>query len=133
MKTIRLFLMLTVLISTIVCEAQTGQNENKVKGSGKVEAYYFHFNARCVTCKAVEAEAKAAIESLYSGKVTFQAVNLDESTGKAIAQSLQVPGQSLLIVKGDIKINITNEGFMYARSNPEKFKSIIKQKVDSLL
>lgn len=124
---------LVTIMGNWSCDAQTNKNENISKSSDKVEAYYFHFNARCVTCKTVEAEAKADIESLYGGKVTFQTVNLDDESNKALAEKLQVAGQTLLIVKGDTKINITNEGFLYALSNPEKFKSIIKEKVDPLL
>jgi hypothetical protein len=115
------------------CNAQTSKKDTKTSASTKVEAYYFHFSSRCVTCKTVEAEAKTDIESLYGGKVTFQAINLDDESGKVLAEKLQVSGQTLLIVKGDTKINITNEGFMYARNNPEKFKAIIKEKVDPLL
>jgi len=37
------------------------------------------------------------------------------------------------LVKGDQKINLTNEGFLYAVTNPTKLKSIIKEKVDGLL
>jgi len=105
---------------------------------GTVKAYYFHFNARCTTCKTVEAQTKSDIEQLYpelvkSGKVSFAAVNLDEPEGKKIGKDVGVSGQTLLLVKGDKKINITNEGFMYAVRQPEKFKSIIKEKVDGLL
>ena len=46
---------------------------------------------------------------------------------------MDVSGQTLLIVSGDTKINITNEGFMNAHSNPEKLKQIIKEKIDLLL
>jgi len=60
-------------------------------------------------------------------------VNLDEPASKTIADKLGVNGQTLLLVCGAQKINITNEGFMYARSNPEKFKAVIKEKVDGLL
>jgi len=49
------------------------------------------------------------------------------------AEELGVSGQTLLIVSGDIKINITNEAFMYARSKPEKLKQVIKEKIDPLL
>jgi hypothetical protein len=133
MKTMRLFLLIGILLPVVACNAQDNKSETKASASDKVEAYYFHFSARCMTCKTVEAEAKADFESLYEGKVPFQSVNLEEADGKALAAKLQVTGQSLIIVKGDQKINITNEGFMYARSNPEKFKSIIKEKVDSLL
>jgi hypothetical protein len=120
-------------MSTWSCNAQTTKNENKTNPSDKVEAYYFHFSSRCVTCKTVEAEAKADIESLYGGKVSFQAINLDEESSKALAEKLKIGGQTLIIVKGDTKIDITNEGFLYARSNPEKFKAIIKEKVDPLV
>jgi hypothetical protein len=115
------------------CNAQTDKKNTKLNASTKVEAYYFHFSARCVTCKAVEAEAKADIENLYGGKVSFQSVNLEEESSKAIAERLQIGGQTLLIVKGDTKINLTNEGFMYARNNPEKFKAVIKEKIDPLI
>lgn len=131
------FVMFSVALVMIMgnwsCNAQTSKKDTKTSASTKVEAYYFHFSSRCVTCKTVEAEAKTDIESLYGGKVTFQAINLDDESGKVLAEKLQVSGQTLLIVKGDTKINITNEGFMYARNNPEKFKAIIKEKVDPLL
>lgn len=124
---------LVMLMGSWSCNAQTGKKESAVNASTKVEAYYFHFTSRCVTCKAVESEAKTNIESLYGGKVSFQSVNLDEDSSKALAEKLKVEGQSLLIVKGDTKINLTNEGFLYARNNPEKFKAIIKEKVDPLI
>jgi hypothetical protein len=138
MRTIRIILALVLLFPVIVCNAQTSKEPVKLASSGKVGAYYFHFTNRCVTCKTVELEAKLNIETLYpeqvkQGLVSFQSVNLDESSGKDIAKKLQVSGQTLLIVKGDQKINITNEGFMYAVSQPEKFKAVIKEKVDRLM
>jgi hypothetical protein len=50
-----------------------------------------------------------------------------------MGDQLGISGQTLLIVKGDKKFNITIEGFMYAEGKPEKYQSIIKQKIDSLL
>lgn len=138
MRTIRIILTMALLLPVLACNSQT-INETAASGSSdKVEAYYFHFNARCVTCKTVEAEAKADIEILYSGaiksgKVSFRSVNLDEPAGKEIAEKLGVNGQTLLLVSGAQKINITNEGFMYARSSPEKLKAVIKEKIDGLL
>ena len=138
MRAIRLFLAMVMILPVAACNAQSTKETTPDGNSGKVEAYYFHFNARCVTCKTVEAEAKADIEMLYpelvkSGKVSFIAVNLDEPSGKAMAGKLDVNGQTLLLVRGTQKINITNEGFMYARTDPEKFKAVIKEKVDGLL
>jgi hypothetical protein len=36
-------------------------------------------------------------------------------------------------VRGDEKINITNEGFLYAVAKPDKFQEIMKAKIDPLL
>jgi len=133
MKKIILLSFALVLMSGFFCIAQTSKTATQSSLSTKVEAYYFHMSTRCVTCKAVEAEAKKNLESLYDGKVSFQAINLEEDANKAIVEKLKISGQTLLLVKGDTKINLTNEGFMYAVNNPVKFKSIIKEKVDGLL
>ena len=132
-KVILLSCALLLLMTSLSSNAQTVKKEAPSSTSNKVEAYYFHNTVRCVTCKAVEAEAKADLESLYGSQVSFKAFNLEDDATKAIAEKLQVSGQTLLIVKEDQKINLTNEGFMYARTNPAKFKSIIKKKVDKLM
>ena len=113
--------------------AQDSKKTTQSSQSVKVEAYYFHMSTRCVTCKTVEAEAKKDLESLYGEKVNFQAINIEDDANKVITEKLKISGQTLLIVKGDSKINLTNEGFLYAVNKPEKFKSIIKEKVDGLL
>lgn len=132
MKTFR-FILLLILFIPIIGMSQTNKKGVKATASNQVEAYYFHNTSRCVTCKTVEAEAKADLLSLYGSQVTFKALNLEDDATKIIAKKLEVSGQSLLLVKGDQKINITNEGFLYARTNPVKFKKIIKEKVDKLL
>lgn len=124
---------LLMVMFTCSCNAQGTKKQIAATASEKVEVYYFHLTSRCITCKTVEAEAKADIESLYAGKVSFRAINLDDPSSSQIAEKLQVPGQALLIVKGNKIINLTNEGFLYARKDPAKFKSVIKETVDSLL
>ena len=119
-----------LLMCSFICSAQTEKKETSA--ATQIEAYYFHNAARCVTCKTVESEAKADLENLYGSQVTFKSLNLEDDATKAIAKKLEVSGQTLLIVKGNKKVNLTNEGFMYARTNPKKFKSIIKEKVDKL-
>lgn len=118
--------------------AQSQIPQAKKSSTDKIEVFYFHNTSRCVTCKTVEAEAKQDIETLYpdlikQGKMSFTALNLEEEQGELIAKKLGVSGQTLLLVKGTKKIDITNEGFLYARTNPKKLKSIIKQKMDGLL
>lgn len=140
MKLYRLIITLLLIIPFIACTSQPSKKEVKASDSDsdKIEAYYFHFTARCVTCKTIEAKTKENLETLYpnqtkAGLITFQSVNLDEASSKPLAEKLGVSGQTLLIVKGNQKINLTNEGFMYAVVKPEKFKEIINEKVDGLL
>jgi len=128
------------MVSFVACTAQPSKKEVKESStnSDKIEAYYFHFTARCTTCITIEARAKENLETLYpnqfkQGLITFQSLNLEEASSKPLAEKLGVSGQTLLLVKGDQKVNLTNEGFLYAVAKPEKFKEIINEKVDGLL
>jgi hypothetical protein len=124
----------------ILCTGQPSKKEVKssASNSDKIEAYYFHFTARCTTCRTIEAKAKENLETLYpnqvkQGLITFQSINLDEASSKPLADKLGISGQTLLLVKGDQKINLTNEGFLYAVAKPDKFKDVIREKVDFLM
>lgn len=136
MKTLNMFFLFFIALSlNISCSAQTDKNNEtaEVKQGDNVEVYYFHSTRRCETCKAVEDVSKSSIAELYGETVSFIGYNLDEPEAAKKAEELEVSGQTLLIVSGDTKINITNDGFMYARSNPEKLKQIIKGKIDPLI
>ena len=130
---------LILVFSGASCIAQTEKKQIASYTLGNdVEVYYFHRTVRCVTCKTVEAEARKNVELLYAdqvktGKISFTALNLEEATGKSVGEKLGVNSQTLLIVKGDQKINITNEGFLYAVSQPQKFIEVMKSKIDPLM
>ena len=126
---------LTVFFSLLVSFSLLAQTTAKIQkeNKAKVDVYYFHLNTRCATCKAVESEARQDIKELFGNNVSFAAYNLDETAGEAKGKELDVNSQTLLVVKGDKKINLTNEGFMYARTDPDKFKKIIEEKIKTLL
>jgi hypothetical protein len=138
----RKFLVLSFALITLAgisCSSQTNPKPApSVSKNSDVEVYYFHMTVRCTTCKTVEAEARKNVEMLYpeqykSGKISFTSLNIEEPSGKAAGERLGVNIQTLLIVKGDQKINLTNEGFLYAVTKPDKFRDIIKEKIDSLI
>ncbi len=136
MKTLRmLFFVLAAMSMSLSVSAQStiSHKQKSFKDSKKVEVFYFHLTSRCLTCKAVEKVSKEAVKELYGNKVSFASYNLEEPIGKKKGKELGVEGQTLLVVGSGKKINLTNEGFLNARSNPEKFKKIIKKKIDSLL
>ena len=104
----------------------------------KIEVYYFHFTRRCMTCQNVENVSKKAVETLYPGKVkngeiSFQSVNLDEKAGEAIGAKYKIEGQTLIVICGNKRVDLTEKGFMYANNNPEKLTAEIKKTVDGLL
>ena len=132
---------LAVLITSLSCNSVNGKEEKPETISAsdeKVEIYYFHYTRRCVTCTTVENETIAALDEFYSeemksGDIVFKTINLDESGSEEIAEKLEISGQTLLIVAGDKKENLTTDAFLNAKSNPEKLKEIIKSTIDSFL
>jgi hypothetical protein len=139
MKSITMFsFALFILLGSFSCNAQTNKKADANSTvSAKVEVYYFHFTRRCNTCMSVEENAKLAVESLYadkvkSGEYSFKGLNLDDANSKAIAEKLGVGGQTLLVVCGTKKIDITDKGFMNAH-DLEKMKDEIKKAVTNVL
>ncbi|HLF35797.1 MAG TPA: nitrophenyl compound nitroreductase subunit ArsF family protein [Cyclobacteriaceae bacterium] len=136
MKNLTLFFVFGfLLLLTFSCGAQPEKSAGKpaVQGSEQVAVYYFHFTRRCITCQAIESQSRQIISELYGDQVSFNAFNLDENDGAVKGKELDISGQTLLIVRGDTKINLTSEGFMYARNDPEKFKKILKERIDKML
>lgn len=128
-------LALVMTLGGLSCNAQDNKKADaKTAVSNKVEVYYFHFTRRCHTCESVESNAKLAVEQMYADKIkagdySFKGINLDDASSKAIAEKLGVGGQTLLIVCGSNKVDITSQGFMNAQ-NLEKMKEEIKKAVD---
>jgi hypothetical protein len=139
----KVILLSLVVFSVIALFNTNAANQSKSKVSTvsnktKIEVYYFHFTRRCVTCQAVETETKAAIAALYptqakKGLITFKAVNLDEKTSEALAKKCNAEGQALLVISGNKRYDLTEQGFMYAKNSPEKLKAELKKTIDALI
>lgn len=125
----------------IGCSGNAAQNncsESTITETGKIEVYYFHFTRRCATCNAVENVTKEALQTFYAEKmdndeITFLSINLDEESNKALAEKIGVSAQALLVISGEKKIDLTNDGFMHAKNNPEKLKVKIEETINALL
>jgi exosortase/archaeosortase len=134
--TVFAFVMLSLFtVNSVASEKKTQATVSK---SAKVEVYYFHFTRRCVTCQAVETETKKAIAALYptqakNGLITFKAVNLDDKGSSVLASRCKAEGQALLVISGHKRIDLTEKGFMYAKSSPDKLKAELKKVIDPLL
>lgn len=94
-----------------------------------LEVYYTHSTNRCAGCKAIEDQTIETLNSdfkmeLESGKIKFTAVNIDEPANKDFVEQYEVWGSSLFIkLNGSDKtIDLTRDGFAYARTKPEMFR-----------
>lgn len=128
---------LLVFMSSIACFAQTNNKNGVAVSPTTVEVYYFHFTQRCATCLAVEDNAKKAVERLYpsqvkKGEVIFKGLNLDDTTTKAVADKLGIGGQTLLVVCGGKKIDITSQAFLNAH-DVKKMQEEIRKAVEQAL
>ncbi len=129
---------LAIFLTSISCNSQGNKKETALAiNSQDVNVYYFHFTRRCATCMAVEENARKAVEALYpnevkTGEYSFTSLNLDEASAKGMADKLGVGGQSLLVVRGDKKIDITSAAWLAAH-DPDKMKVEIKSGIDKVL
>lgn len=130
---------MTVLLSA--CNNPTSREQAAVAaaaGSDELQVLYFHMTKRCATCNAVENETRFTLEMFFTeqvnaGDIAFSSLNLEEADGKKLAGELGITGQSLLLVKDGQVVNLTADGFMNARSKPDKFHEILKANIDKLL
>jgi hypothetical protein len=69
----------------------------------KLVAYYFHRQARCRTCLAMEAYAREALEgafpdALESGELEWHAVNLDRTESEHFVREYNLTSSALVLV-----------------------------------
>jgi len=141
MKTQKFFLLAVTSLTIASCMGKSGENTSMAStdGSGNpVTVYYFHGEHRCPTCIAIENETKATFEINLKkesevGKVELQVINADEGRNKQLCEKYGVYGSSLLLVKGDKVVNLTNMAFGTARRNPDKFREELTHEVKKLI
>ena len=139
-KIVGLLLLLTIVAGNYSCNANTTSNSggSSAVAEKNITVYYFHFTRRCMTCNNVEKVSKEAVEKLYAaqvktGVVSFKSVNLDEKDGEALGAKCKIEGQTLIVISGDKRVDLTDKGFMYANESPEKLKAEIKKAIDGMI
>lgn len=141
-KTIIIFTIITMFCA-ISCSNVNKKSESKVKETalfkdGKIHVYYFHYSIRCEGCIAVEEQTKLILEQIYpdkikSGEITMQSFNMEKNEDNGLSKELKVGGQTLLFIKDDKIVNLTNDAFMYAAYSPDKYTTIVQNTINELL
>ena len=98
-----------LLIATIVLISCGNGSKNKTETSiakenqtNRVEVLYFHGAQRCITCRAIEANTVALLDSLYSkeqadGKIIFKVIDISKKENEQIADKYEVTWSSLFV------------------------------------
>lgn len=127
-----LYIVILMMVSSVFEPVFAQSTASKQAGDAGIEAYYFHNTRRCMTCNKVEEVTKESLKALYGDKITLKSLVFEDQKNKKIVDKYKVEGQSLFFVKGDKKIDITNDAFMNAVRRPEKLKEKIQETVASL-
>lgn len=104
--------------------------------------FNFHSTNRCVSCNAIEANTKKTIETYFAnemkeGRIKMMVYNVDDEANKKISETFQASGTSLFLVKvtdgKDSIMDVTGDGFKYAKHNPDKLIEVLKEKIETCL
>ena len=147
MKKILIFSFMVVLVATIFScgnstDKKTDKKENVISkteiSDNTIQAYYFHGSIRCHTCVSVDKNTEQYLKDLFpvkmdKGEIIFKSINIDENEMPDLVKKYQIYGQTLLFIKGNTVINLTDDAFKYVTTNPEKWKQIIEKRINDLL
>ena len=69
-----------------------------------VTVYYFHGNARCMTCRAIEAQTREAVQSAFaselaSGRVRLETVNVEEPGNEHFVADFRLAMKTVVIAR----------------------------------
>jgi hypothetical protein len=126
-----------IVLSLLLGTTLLGQNPTK-----KLEVIYFHATRRCPTCMAIEENTRKTLDTYFSnqlkgGTIKLTVINVDEDKNKSIAEKYEATGSALFLTVTnsgkETKTDMTDYAFSYARNNPEKFMTGLKDKINELL
>ena len=131
-------------LSILLVSCKEKPQENKTiaaNTSNKIEVIDFYGTHRCVTCKAIEANAKYALDTYFEdeqkdGTIVFKTINVDDDKNYNIAEAFEAAGTSLFlnIIKDgkETHIDLTDFAFENGRDQ-DTFSKELKTKINAEL
>ena len=137
---IHIFMKRNLLFVVMSLFAMVALAQTKVKDH--VEVMYFHGKQRCVTCMAIEKNAREVVEKDFanekkSGKVAFKVVDISTPEGARIAKDYRVTWSSLFVNSWkngkEKRSDMTQFAFKNARKHADEFKKGVSGKIKELM
>ena len=142
-KMLKIMIFVAAMMCVVACGARSESKQISTDANEqRVEVIYFHGKQRCLTCMAIEKLAREVVETqfasaLANGELVFKVVDISTKEGERIADKYEVTWSSIFINKVDGKRekvnNLTDFAFSNARSNPDKFKQGVAEKINELI
>ncbi len=107
-----------------------------------VKVITFHSTSRCKLCLTIEATVKETVlteykDQLESGKMKLFILNVDNRENRNIAEEYLAFGSALFVSSGNgeqsLTSDITNEAFLYAEANPDRFLDVLRSTINQHL
>lgn len=133
----RWYLLASIALLLLSCGSNTQTTDANIANDGKLHIYYFHTAKRCPTCLAIQQVTEQVLQTNYSqhlgDKIVYQAVNLSDPQNAALANTYQVAWSSLILHRDTLRIDLTQDAFAYARTEPERFQQLLNEHIQQLL
>lgn len=133
------FIILAVVLSFTSCTSKQKikSDELILPSPGQIGIYYFRTPLHCETCDAIEKMIANELSGKYAekvkeGKIVFRQYNLDDPGVSDFALKFNVVFKSVIILKNDQKIDLTNDLFLYILPRPEKCRELFEETLDKL-
>lgn len=132
MKVITIALLFMSIVLSACAQTDSPKTVPTAESDG-IEVLYFHGKQRCATCIAIEKQTKQAVEELGDNRLTMRTIDISKKENESIVEKYEVAWSSLMVVKGDNVLNLTELGFSLARNNPDGFRKRLKSEIKQLL
>lgn len=131
------YLLASIALLLLACGSNSQTTDTHATNDGKLHIYYFHTAKRCPTCLAIEQMTEQVLQTHYAqhlgDKIVYQSVNLSDPQNTALANTYQVAWSSLILHRDTLRIDLTQEAFAYARTEPERFQQMLNEHIQLLI
>jgi hypothetical protein len=107
-----------------------------------VRVLNFHSASRCQLCLKIEAMVRETVlmeyrEHVESGRLKLFVLNIERSENRKTAEDYLAFGSALFVSSGHAENNhttdITNEAFLYAQTDPDRFLETLRSTINQHL
>ncbi len=131
------YLLASIALLLLACGSNSQTTDTHATNDGKLHIYYFHTAKRCPTCLAIKQATEQVLQTHYTqhlgDKIIYQAVDLSDPQNTSLANYYQVAWSSLILHRDNQRIDLTQEAFAYARTEPERFLQLLNEHIQQLL